>query len=88
MGCRQAEPKARLIRLVRRTDGTVMMDPASTAPGRGAYVCARDECVTRGVRRDRLAHAFRQPCHVPVELERTIRAVVTAGDVVTGRPVE
>ena len=77
-----------MIRLVRRTDGTVTLDAAARLPGRGAYVCASDECVTRGVRRDRLAHAFRKPCHVPVDLEPAVRAVARAGDVVSTRSVE
>ena len=88
MGCRQPWPKARLIRLVRRTDGTVAVDAAATVPGRGAYVCAREECLTRGLRRERLAHAFRRPCQLPPDLEPAARAVMTAGDGVMARPVE
>ena len=88
MGCRQPWPKARLIRLVRRADGTVTLDASAGNPGRGAYVCASDECVTRGLRRDRLAHAFRKPCHVPAELEPAVRMIMSAGDAVSARPVE
>jgi len=77
-----------LIRLVRGADGTVTLDAAARNPGRGAYVCASDECVTRGLRRDRLAHAFRQPCRIPAELEPAVRTVARAGDAGSARPVE
>ena len=40
-----------LIRLVRSPDGSVAVDAAGTAPGRGAYVCRDEECLGRARRR-------------------------------------
>lgn len=58
VGCRRVRPKAELIRLVRRPDGSV--GPDAGAPGRGAYVCRDEgECLARA--RKRLARALRAP---------------------------
>jgi predicted RNA-binding protein YlxR (DUF448 family) len=51
-------PKAVLVRLVRRPDGTVVRD--ATGGGRGAYVCPDPACLELATRPGRLAHAFRK----------------------------
>jgi len=62
------------VRLVRAMDGTVVVDLRRRMVGRGAWICANESCVERGVRRDRLAHAFRKPCGVPPGLDAAILA--------------
>ncbi len=59
IGCRQVRPKADLLRLVRRPDGTVGRD--ANGVGRGAYVCSDPACLERATQPGRLAHAFRRP---------------------------
>ncbi|MGH7262542.1 MAG: YlxR family protein [Candidatus Rokuibacteriota bacterium] len=68
VGCRQVRPRAQLLRLVRRADALVVIDRASTAPGRGAYVCPAAECVGEALKRGRLAKAFRERAEASVEL--------------------
>ena len=65
IGCRRARPKAELVRLVRAGDGRVTVDRGGCAAGRGAYVCASLECVTKALAKGRLEHAFRGPCTRP-----------------------
>ena len=65
IGCRRARPKAELVRLVRAGDGRVAVDRDGCAAGRGAYVCASLECVTKALAKGRLEHAFRRPCTRP-----------------------
>ena len=74
VGCRRAKPKETLVRLARRHDGRVVVDPNGIQAGRGAYVCVDVGCVERALQRGRLAHAFRKPCDAPAELEMTVRA--------------
>ena len=50
VGCRESKPKRELIRVVRAPDGAVSMDPVGKKPGRGAYVCRREECLKRAIR--------------------------------------
>ena len=54
VGCREMKPKRELIRVVRAPDGTVSMDPVGKKPGRGAYVCRQEACLTRAIRQRQL----------------------------------
>jgi predicted RNA-binding protein YlxR (DUF448 family) len=58
----------------------VVVDVNGRMPGRGAYVCAEAGCVERGLRRDRLAHAFRTPCRVTADLGAAVLAAASARD--------
>jgi uncharacterized protein len=59
IGCRTKRPKAELLRLVRRQDGGVGVDPSGSAPGRGAYVDRDEGCVRLARRRGAFARALR-----------------------------
>ena len=54
VGCREMKPKRELIRVVRAPDGTVSMDPVGKKPGRGAYICRQEACLTRAIRQRQL----------------------------------
>jgi uncharacterized protein len=77
VGCREAAPKGSLVRLVRSVSGEPAVDPTGRAPGRGAYLHRRPECVRAAVRRGALARALR--ASRPAEETRLI------GDVMEGR---
>lgn len=68
IGCRQVRPKARLIRLVRKSDGVVDIDRTGAGPGRGAYVCPAPECVEAALKRGRLTRAFRGKAEASAEV--------------------
>ena len=59
VGCRSTSSKRQFVRVVRTPEGAVEVDPTAKRPGRGAYVCARPECWTEALKKDRLAHALR-----------------------------
>lgn len=42
--CREVRPKRSMSRLVRRSDGSVAVDPTGKAPGRGTYLCDQPTC--------------------------------------------
>lgn len=50
MGCRERKAKRELIRVVRRTDGTVGLDFSGKVNGRGAYLCPNTECLKKAQR--------------------------------------
>ena len=54
VGCRESKPKRELIRVVRAPDGAVSMDPVGKKPGRGAYVCRQEACLTRAIKQKQL----------------------------------
>lgn len=57
--CKNMIDKRNLIRIVKRTDGTIGIDLSGKANGRGAYVCANDECMAKLVKTRALNRAFK-----------------------------
>ena len=50
MGCRERKNKREMIRVVRSPEGNVSLDFGGKAPGRGAYLCPKPECLKRAIR--------------------------------------
>ena len=64
IGCRQRAEAGELVRVVAQLRGdtpTVVVDPAKTMPGRGAWLHARAECISTATRRRAFAAALRTP---------------------------
>jgi predicted RNA-binding protein YlxR (DUF448 family) len=59
--CGQKLPKRELVRIVRTLEGQVEVDPTGKKAGRGAYLCPREECWKRGLKKNRLDHVLRSP---------------------------
>jgi len=57
VGCREVQPKRKMVRVVRTAEG-VQVDPTSKLAGRGAYLHDRRECWERGLK-GALAHALK-----------------------------
>lgn len=51
VACRRHGPKPALVRLV-MADGVIVVDPEARQPGRGAYLCGREECLDAALRRN------------------------------------
>ncbi|MEP6477221.1 MAG: YlxR family protein [Actinomycetota bacterium] len=59
VGCRRRAPKALLLRIVRTSQNSLLVDPSGSAPGRGAYVHPDPGCVEAAFAREGLARALR-----------------------------
>lgn len=59
VGCRREGAKTSLVRLIRAADGTVRLDPAGQAPGRGAYLHPNEPCIEQARRRKALERALK-----------------------------
>jgi uncharacterized protein len=57
--CRVSTDKHDLHRIVRGPDGRVAYDPTGKAPGRGAYLCGRADCLDTAVRRRSIERALK-----------------------------
>ncbi len=56
IGCREMKERHELIRIVKSSDGSIVLDLTGKALGRGAYICHNQECLkkikkTRGLER-------------------------------------
>ena len=59
VGCREMKPKKELLRIVKPPEaGEIHFDRVGKAPGRGAYICASRDCLTRAVRQKQLERAL------------------------------
>jgi len=67
IGCRRVKPKGELVRLVRSSDGRVMVDSPGMAAGRGAYACPTVECLDKALIPGRLGHALKGAVRAPRE---------------------
>lgn len=76
VACRTTDAKRTLLRVVRQSDGSVQYDPKGKLSGRGAYVCARPECVALARKQKKLERSLKVS-PIPEELftELDARAV-------------
>ena len=58
IGCNEAKPKKELIRIVKTTEGEVLIDPTGKKNGRGAYICPNIACLEKAIKTKRLSKAF------------------------------
>ena len=57
--CQTRYSKKGLIRVVKNKYNEIFIDPTGRANGRGAYVCANQECLTKAIKSKQLNRAFR-----------------------------
>ena len=50
VGCREMFPKKELLRVVKSPEGVISFDHVGKAPGRGAYICRRAECLNKAMK--------------------------------------
>ena len=59
IGCRTTHPKTDMIRVVRSPDNIYSVDITGKSPGRGAYICRKEECFCRAAKEHGFARAFK-----------------------------
>ena len=58
MVCRERAEKERLLRIVKNKNGDIALDKDGKMPGRGAYLCKKDDCIRQAEKRKALERAF------------------------------
>lgn len=69
LGCRQMKPKKELIRIVRNSDGEILIDFNGKVSGRGAYICDNKECFNKVYQGRNIEKAFSQAVDSKVYME-------------------
>lgn len=64
-GCRERALKKTLIRVVRTPGGDLLLDAKDKAPGRGAYICRKTECLKKA----RKSRALERALNIPIPPE-------------------
>ena len=58
VGCREMKEKRQLLRIVKSPENVISFDSVGKAPGRGAYVCRDQECLSKAVKQKQLERAL------------------------------
>lgn len=58
MGCNEKKDKNMLIRVVKSNDGEINIDKTGRMPGRGAYICDKEECLEKAIKTKRIERVF------------------------------
>lgn len=78
LGCREQKPKKELIRVVRAPEGGLSLDFRGKAPGRGAYICPRPDCLQKALKSRAISRAL--GCELPEELANQLYRQMEAGE--------
>ena len=77
-GCREMKPKRELVRVVKSPEGEISLDFKGKAPGRGAYVCPKTDCLKKAIKSRSLDRAL--DVTVPEEIYSSLAERMEAGD--------
>ena len=58
VGCREMKEKRSLLRIDKSPENVISFDRVGKAPGRGAYVCKSQDCLTKAVKQKQLERAL------------------------------
>lgn len=64
-GCQEMKSKKEMMRILRTSEGDIILDTTGRKNGRGAYVCCTMECFEKAVRNKGLERSLK--CKVPQE---------------------
>lgn len=78
LGCKEAKPKKELIRIVKQSDGNIMVDFTGKANGRGAYLCPNADCLAQAIKAKRLSREFE--CEIPQEVYEELKNQIIKGN--------
>ena len=54
----ESKPKKDLLRIVKTTDGEIVLDETGKKNGRGAYICKSTSCLEKAIKTKRLDKEF------------------------------
>ena len=57
-GCSERKLKKELIRVVKTTEGDILLDTTGKKAGRGAYLCSNPDCLVKARKKRALERAF------------------------------
>ncbi len=77
VGCREMKNKKEMIRVIRTSDGSFLLDSTGKKNGRGAYLCPNPDCLAKARKNRGLERSFGQaiPPEVYESLEKEMNAL-------------
>lgn len=73
VACRRKRPAWEMIHLKARGDTAVILPARADLPGRGCYLCPREECISAALKKCSIQRALRKSSLVPPTKEEFFR---------------
>ena len=70
-GCREMKPKIEMARVLRTTDGKIVLDTTGRMNGRGAYLCRSSECLKKAQKSHGLERSLKT--EIPLEIYEELK---------------
>lgn len=70
IGCGEMKSKRDMMRVLRTTEGEIVLDATGRKNGRGAYLCGSPECFKKAVKSKGLERALKTP--IPAEVYESL----------------
>ena len=79
IGCQEMKNKKEMIRILKTTEGDVVLDATGKKNGRGAYICPSKECFRKAVKSRGIERSLKMaiPREVYENLEKEIESIET-----------
>ena len=79
VGCGEMKNKKEMMRVLKTTEGPIVLDMTGKKNGRGAYLCKSAECLKKARKKKGLERSFKMsiPDEVYEELEREFSEIET-----------
>lgn len=58
IGCGEMKPKKEMVRVIKTTEGEILLDRTGKKNGRGAYLCDNRECLDLAIKKRGLDRSF------------------------------
>lgn len=77
VGCGEMKSKKEMLRVLKTTEGPIVLDVTGKKNGRGAYLCKSAECLSKARKNKGLERSFKMsiPDEVYVNLEKEFREI-------------
>jgi predicted RNA-binding protein YlxR (DUF448 family) len=77
IGCGEMKSKREMLRVLRTTEGEIVLDATGRKNGRGAYLCSSRECLQKAIRSKGLERALKTavPSEVYESLEKEMEEI-------------
>lgn len=75
-GCQEMKSKKEMMRILRTSEGDIVLDMTGRKNGRGAYVCRSMECYEKAVKNKGIERSLK--CKVPEETYESLKKEIEA----------
>ena len=59
VGCKEMKDKKEMMRVLKTSDGSILLDTSGRKNGRGAYLCMTKECLNKARKNKGLSRSFK-----------------------------